>query len=87
MGEVSERNYGNKAGIGQHRGDGQPALNTGQKNILGTRGDVGNMSAGEKNNGAVPASRPDATYRHRPALQREETAPGNAPRSAATRQR
>jgi hypothetical protein len=60
MGDVSERNYGNKAGIGQHRGDGQPALNTGQKNILGTRGDVGNMSAGENNNGAVPASRPDA---------------------------
>ena len=50
----------NRQGIGQHRGDGQPAINNGQRNIRGTRGDVGNMSGGEKNNGLVPASRPDA---------------------------
>jgi hypothetical protein len=47
-------------GIGQHRGDGQPAVNNGQKNIRGTAGDVGQPSGGEKNNGPVAASRPDA---------------------------
>ena len=56
VGIVSE----NKMGIGQHRGDGQPATNNGQRNIRGTRGDVGNMSGGEKNNGPVPAAAPDA---------------------------
>jgi hypothetical protein len=50
----------NKQGIGQHRGDGQPAGNNGQKNIRGTAGDVGQPSGGEKNNRPVPASRPDA---------------------------
>jgi hypothetical protein len=49
-----------KQGLGQHRGDGQPAGNNGQRNIRGTAGDVGNMSGGEKNNRPVPASRPDA---------------------------
>jgi hypothetical protein len=50
----------NRQGLGQHRGDGQPAVNNGQKNIRGTAGDVGQPSGGEKNNGPVPASRPDA---------------------------
>jgi hypothetical protein len=49
-----------KQGLGQHRGDGQPASNNGQRNIRGTAGDVGQPSGGEKNNGPVPASRPGA---------------------------
>jgi hypothetical protein len=48
-----------KLGIGQHRSSGA-ASNNGQRQIRGTAGDVGNVSGGEKNNGPVPASRPDA---------------------------
>lgn len=47
-----------KLGIGQHRDQSGGAPNSGQKNIRGTAGDVGNMSGGRKNNGPVPASRP-----------------------------
>lgn len=37
-----------KLGIGQHRDQSGGAPNSGQKNIRGTAGDVGNMSGGEK---------------------------------------
>jgi hypothetical protein len=49
-----------KQGLGQHRSDGSGALNSGQRNIRGTAGDVGQPSGGEKNNRPVPASRRDA---------------------------
>jgi hypothetical protein len=50
-----------RIGIGQHRVIGRDAaVNNGQKNLAGTPGDVGQPSGGERNNGPVPASRPDA---------------------------
>ena len=49
-----------KMGIGQQRGDGTGAPNSGQRNIRGTAGDVGQESGGERQNGPVPASRPDS---------------------------
>jgi hypothetical protein len=49
-----------KMGIGQHRVGSVGGGNTGQKNIRGTAADVGQPSGGEKNNGPVPASRPDS---------------------------
>lgn len=50
-----------RTGIGQHRVIGRDAaVNNGQRNIAGTPGDVGQPSGGEKNNGAVPASRRDS---------------------------
>jgi hypothetical protein len=48
----------NKLGIGQHRDSGGSAPNSGQKNIRGTTGDVGQPSGGELNNGPAPASAP-----------------------------
>lgn len=48
-----------KMDIGQQRGDGTGAPNSGQKNIRGTAGDVGHESGGERQNRPVPASRPD----------------------------
>jgi hypothetical protein len=50
----------NKIGIGQHRGDGQPAVNNGQKSIRGTAGDVGMEGGGERQNGPVPGSVADS---------------------------
>jgi hypothetical protein len=60
MSDVSERNYGNKAGIGQHRVGDVGGGNTGQKNVRGTAADVGMESGGERQNGPVPASAPDS---------------------------
>jgi len=39
-----------KPGIGQHRDSGASAPNSGQRNVRGTAGEVGNMSGGEQNN-------------------------------------
>jgi hypothetical protein len=50
----------NKMGIGQHRVGSVGGGNTGQKNVRGTAGDVGQPSGGEKNNGPAPASAPNA---------------------------
>jgi hypothetical protein len=50
-----------RIGIGQHRVIGRDAApNNGQRSVAGTAGDVGQPSGGERNNGPVPASRPDA---------------------------
>jgi hypothetical protein len=51
---------GSKMGIGQHRGDGTGAPNSGQRDIRGTTGDVGQPSGGELNNGPAPAAAPDS---------------------------
>jgi hypothetical protein len=50
----------NRSGIGQHRGDGQGALNSGQRQRRDPAAQVGNLSGGEMNNVRVPASRRDA---------------------------
>ena len=63
-----------KQELGQHRGDGQPAGNNGQRNIRGTAGDVGQPSGGEKNNRPVQPPGPTPTSRRSPALQRIESA-------------
>jgi hypothetical protein len=46
--------------IGQHHDQSGAAPNSGQKNIRGTQGDVGHEGGGERQNGPVPAGRPDA---------------------------
>jgi hypothetical protein len=45
-------------GIGQHRSSPGPAVNSGQRNVRGTAGDVGMEGGGERQNGPVPGSRP-----------------------------
>lgn len=50
----------NRQGIGQHRGDGSGAPNSGQRERRDPAANVGNLSGGEKNNGPVPASKPGA---------------------------
>jgi hypothetical protein len=47
-----------KIGIGQHRVGTVGGGNTGQRNVRGTAGDVGQPSGGELNNGPAPASAP-----------------------------
>jgi hypothetical protein len=45
--------------IGQHHDQSGAAVNSGQKNVRGTKGDVGHEGGGERQNGPVPAGRPD----------------------------
>lgn len=46
--------------IGQHHDQSGAAVNSGQKNIRGTAGDIGMPSGGELNNGAAPGAPADS---------------------------
>jgi len=60
MGSTSERDYGDKMGIGQHRSSTGPAINSGQRTRHDPGVDVGpGLSGGERQN-AVPGSKADS---------------------------
>jgi len=52
----------NKMGLGQHRGDGQPAINSGQRTRRDPAADVGQGSGGEEHSQdhGVPGSDADS---------------------------